>query len=169
MLWDRGGRRRKDMSTADPDKLIVAALDKLLPEDQTGLMVLAMAAYIRNCREAGWTEAEIETNLRGLCAACVGRLAGVAWRADRQRRGGFSKRRSRHLAGRHPGGVIREGAGGRAKALNTGLCSDLPRRLSQHATGGNRPAVRRHRQGCDGAVGGDESGGVGCAHSVTRG
>ncbi len=77
MLWDRGGRRRKDMSTADPDKLIVAALDKLLPEDQTGLMVLAMAAYIRNCRDAGWTEAEIETNLRGLCRAVGGRrMAG---------------------------------------------------------------------------------------------
>ena len=46
-------------------------------EDQTGLMVLAMAAYIRNGREAGWAEAEIEKNLRGLYRATGGlRIAG---------------------------------------------------------------------------------------------
>jgi hypothetical protein len=50
-----------------PKELIAAALADLPPEDQTGLMVLTMAAYIRAAQEAGMTEADTEMSLRILC------------------------------------------------------------------------------------------------------
>ncbi|SDE50372.1 hypothetical protein [Belnapia rosea] len=70
------------MISTDTTALIAAVLADLPPDEQTGLMVLTMTAYIQTAREAGMTEADIEISLRVLCGTRTKKEAAMrppAW------------------------------------------------------------------------------------------
>ncbi|MBL6082082.1 hypothetical protein JMJ56_29325 [Belnapia sp. T18] len=72
-----------NVADADPAVLIAAVLTDLPPDDQTGLMVLTMTAYIQIAREAGMGEAAMFMSLRVLCGMRTRKAAPLRqWRGS---------------------------------------------------------------------------------------
>jgi hypothetical protein len=70
------------MISANPDALVAAALADLPSQEQTGLMVLTIRAYIGTAQEAGMSDADIEVSLRALCGTWAKKAAAMrpsAW------------------------------------------------------------------------------------------